>query len=118
MARGTLHKCVNFQWRKFEPVYGRRYQTRAGSERNGVKRQQARHFVRIGWLCDTCGFHSDERPGQIPRYSDAERVAFAFAVADSETLDDLKELAANFGLEIQLAAPQFDTDYEVDHGNS
>lgn len=116
--RGILHKCSNFEWKKFEPVYAQRYKTVPGSDRNAVKSERKRHFQRIGYLCSTCGFHSTDRPGQVPRYVDSERLAIAFAMADSDTLQALQEMAHEFGLSVQLAAPELSVDSEVNHGNS
>lgn len=101
--------------RRFEPVYARRYVVRPGRDRNGTKTEKARSFQRIGWLCEVCGFHYSDRPGQIPRQSDAERLLLAFALSQGDTLDELKELASDFGLDVQLVATELDVDEDVDH---
>lgn len=105
--KGTVHRCIDFQIRRFEPLYKRTYTSRPGSDRNGTRLERSRTFVRAGFLCDVCGFHSAERAGQVPRHSDAERLLMAFAVNDSETLNELKELAQEFGLEVQLTTTEF-----------
>lgn len=111
--KGIIHRCIDFNMRKFEPVYAQRYTVRPGTEKNGTHTEKRRSFTRIGFLCEKCGFHFADRAGQVPRHSDAERLLIAFAMSQDDTLEELRDLAGELG--IQLAASELNVQEDKDH---